>query len=122
MKASLRLREEHQAPIIKAKVPFSLLNFPLTSSIAAGEPSDLQLGIATAFHCGPTVQASYRPNNAKTPFALSIRLGAGEKGSPVGSAIVMKAELGSSAPRFSILFKPCFGDFRIRSLFLLSVN
>ncbi|KAF3325911.1 hypothetical protein FCM35_KLT08991 [Carex littledalei] len=117
MKASLRLPEEHRAPILKAKVPFCLLNLPLISSLAAGDPSDLQLGIATAFHCGPTVQASYRPNDAKTPIAVSVRLGAGEMGSPVGSAIVMKAELGSGAPRFSIVFKPCFGDFCIRKAF-----
>ncbi|KAJ4755067.1 CCAAT/enhancer-binding protein delta [Rhynchospora pubera] len=117
MKASLQLREDHQAPIVKAKVPFSLLNLPLTSSIAAGDPADLQLGIATAFISGPTIHLNYRPNNGKTPFAVSVRVGAGEMGSPVGSAIVMKAEVGSGTPRFSIVFKPRFGDFRIRKFF-----
>ncbi|XP_072988331.1 uncharacterized protein [Typha latifolia] len=115
MKASIKFRDD-QKPLLRAKVPISVLGFPFLSGIAAGDVDELRLDLATAFDSGPSFRVSYRPNDAWNPFSLVVKTGIGAFGSPIAAPIAMTAEfnlLGRN-PAFSILFKPRFGDFSVR--------
>ena len=116
MKASLKIREERK-PLLRGKVPISVLGFPLVAGAAAGEAKDLRLDISTAFESGPSVRISYRPNDSWNPFALVVRSGIGALGSPFSSPMTMSAEfniVGRGGPSFVIQIKPRIGDFRLK--------
>ncbi|XP_009417294.2 uncharacterized protein LOC103997713 [Musa acuminata AAA Group] len=122
MKASLKFREDRQ-PLLRAKVPVSILGLPFLSGLAAAldDVRHLRLDLSTAFASGPSLRLSYRPNDPAAPFSLALKTGLGPLGSPaMGTPFSMAAEFGllarpgSAGPSFSILFKPRFGDFAVK--------
>ncbi|XP_010517726.1 PREDICTED: uncharacterized protein LOC104793133 [Camelina sativa] len=116
MKASMKLREE-QKPILKAKVPLSLLGLPFQSGIVAGESKELTLNLSTFFESGPSFKIAYRPNDTWNPFSVIVKTGTGSFGSPISSSMLMTAEfnlVGKGNPSFMLHFKPRFGDFSIK--------
>lgn len=104
--------------MVRAKIPISILGLPFLSGIAAGDAKELRLDLLTAFESGPTLRASYRPNDPSNPFTVSIKTGIGSFGSPAGAPMSMTAEFnvlgGNPNPSFSVLFKPRFGDFSFK--------
>ncbi|KAB1226692.1 hypothetical protein CJ030_MR1G008459 [Morella rubra] len=116
MKASLKFRED-QKPLLRAKVPLSILGLPFQSGIIAGESKELTLNLGTFFESGPSFKIAYRPNDTWNPFSLVVKTGTGPYGSPISSSMLMSAEfnlLGSGNPSFMLHFKPQFGDFSIK--------
>lgn len=119
MKASIKFREDRN-PLVRAKIPISILGLPFLSGVAAGESRELRLDLATAFDSGPSCRVSYRPNDSRNPFSLVVKTGTGAFGSPFGTPMAMAAEFSllgrgsGSGPSFSILFKPRLGDFSIK--------
>jgi hypothetical protein len=120
MKASIKFRDD-QKPLLRAKVPISILGIPFLSGVSAGETKELRLDLGTAFESGPSFRVSYRPNDTSTPFSLVLKTGVGSFGSPVKAPFAMSAEFNligpgsiGSSPRFSILIKPRFGDFVLK--------
>lgn len=116
MKASIKFRDE-QKPLIRAKVPLSVLNFPFQSGIVAGESKELSLSLGTLFDSGPSFKVAYRPNDSNNPFSFVFKTGIGHFGSPVSSPFTMSAEfnlVGNQNPSFFIHFKPHFGDFCVK--------
>ncbi|KAJ3696598.1 hypothetical protein LUZ61_000303 [Rhynchospora tenuis] len=120
MKASIKFRDE-QKPLLRAKVPISILGLPFLSGVSAGETKELRLDLGTAFESGPLFRVSYRPNDPSTPFSLVVKTGVGSFGSPIQAPFAMSAEFNligpgaiGSSPRFSILIKPRFGDFVLK--------
>ncbi|VVB03082.1 unnamed protein product [Arabis nemorensis] len=116
MKASMKFREE-QKPILKAKVPLSIVGLPFQSGIVAGESKELSLNLSTFFDSGPSFKIAYRPNDTWNPFSLIVKTGTGSFGSPISSSMLMSAEfnlLGEGNPSFMLHFKPRFGDFSIK--------
>ncbi|ONK62852.1 uncharacterized protein A4U43_C07F8790 [Asparagus officinalis] len=86
MKASIKLREDElKTPLLRAKVPISIFNFPFAASIAAGDPSDLSSTSSTGRFGSP----------ANSPLHISFRL------SP------------NPNPIFSIHFKPQLVHFTL---------
>ncbi|CAN6182757.1 unnamed protein product [Urochloa humidicola] len=118
MKASIKFRDDDR-PLLRAKVPVGVLGLPFLSGVAAGgDAKDLRFDLSTAFASGPALRLSYRPNDPLQPFALSVRTGLGPLGSPARAPFALAAEfnlLSSSAPAFSLLFKPRIGDFGLSS-------
>ncbi|CAN6204867.1 unnamed protein product [Urochloa humidicola] len=118
MKASIKFRDDDR-PLLRAKVPVGVLGLPFLSGVAAGgDAKDLRFDLSTAFASGPALRLSYRPNDPLQPFALSVRTGLGPLGSPARAPFALAAEfnlLSSSAPAFSLLFKPRIGDFGLAS-------
>ncbi|XP_078165831.1 uncharacterized protein LOC144560490 [Carex rostrata] len=120
MKASIKFRDD-QKPLLRAKVPISILGLPFLSGVSAGETKELRLDLGTAFESGPSFRVSYRPNDPVTPFSLVVKTGVGSFGSPFQAPFGMSAEFNlvgpgaiGSGPRFSILIKPRFGDFVLK--------
>ncbi|CAN6586543.1 unnamed protein product [Malus baccata var. baccata] len=117
MKASVKFRED-QKPLMRAKVPLSILGLPFQSGIVAGESKELTLNLGTFFESGPSIKIAYRPNDAWNPFSLVVKTGTGSFGSPISSSMLMSAEfnlLGRGRnPSFMLHFKPQFGDFSIK--------
>lgn len=116
MKASLKFRED-QKPLLRAKVPLSILGLPFQSGVVAGESKELTLNLGTFFESGPSFKIAYRPNDTWNPFSLVVKTGAGPYGSPISSSMLMSAEfnlLGRGNPSFMLHFKPQFGDFSIK--------
>jgi len=120
MKASIKFRDD-QKPLLRAKVPISILGLPFVSGVSSGETKELRLDLGTAFESGPSFRVSYRPNDPSTPFSLVLKTGVGSFGSPVKAPFAMSAEFNligpgsiGSSPRFSILIKPRFGDFVLK--------
>ncbi|XP_010506020.1 PREDICTED: uncharacterized protein LOC104782712 [Camelina sativa] len=116
MKASMRFREE-QKPILKAKVPLSLLGLPFQSGIVAGESKELSLNLSTFFESGPSFKIAYRPNDTWNPFSVIVKTGTGSFGSPISSSMLMTAEfnlVGKGNPSFMLHFESRFGDFSIK--------
>ncbi|GMJ02303.1 hypothetical protein like AT3G57990 [Hibiscus trionum] len=116
MKASLKFREEKR-PVLRAKVPLSILGLPFQSGVVAGESKELTLNLSTFFESGPSVKIGYRPNDTWNPFSLVVKTGTGPFGSPISSSMLMSAEfnlLGRGNPTFMLHFKPQFGDFSIK--------
>uniref|UniRef100_A0A1D1ZAI0 CCAAT/enhancer-binding protein delta n=1 Tax=Anthurium amnicola TaxID=1678845 RepID=A0A1D1ZAI0_9ARAE len=113
MKASLKFRDD-QKPLARAKIPISVLGFPFTSGVSAGDARDLRLDLATAFDSGPSLRVSYRPNDPWRPFSLVVKTGIGALGSPASAPMAMSAEfnlVGRGGPSFTIQLKPRLGDF-----------
>ncbi|KAE8654859.1 hypothetical protein F3Y22_tig00117038pilonHSYRG00024 [Hibiscus syriacus] len=116
MKASLKFREEKN-PVLRAKIPLSILGLPFQSGIVAGDSKELALNLSTFFESGPSIKISYRPNDTWNPFSLVVKIGIGPFGSPISSSMLMSAEfklLGRGNPSFMLHFKPQFGDFLIK--------
>ncbi|XP_039007804.1 uncharacterized protein LOC120135625, partial [Hibiscus syriacus] len=116
IKASLKFREEKR-PLLRVKVPLSILGLPFQSGIAAGESKEHTLNLSTFFESGPSVKFAYRPNDTWNPFSLIVKTGTGPFGSPVSSSLLMSAEfnlLARGNPSFILHFKPQFGDFSIK--------
>ncbi|XVF56019.1 hypothetical protein PTKIN_Ptkin06aG0083000 [Pterospermum kingtungense] len=116
MKASLKFREEKR-PVLRAKIPLSILGLPFQSGIVAGESKELTLNLSTFFESGPSIKIAYRPNDTWNPFSLIVKTGTGPFGSPISSSMLMSAEfnlLGRGNPSFMLHFKPQFGDFSIK--------
>ncbi|XP_077227943.1 uncharacterized protein LOC143860960 [Tasmannia lanceolata] len=118
MKASLKFRED-QKPLVRAKIPLSILGLPFLSGISAGDSKELCLNLSTFFESGPSIKLSYRPNDSWNPFSLVLKTGIGAFGSPVSTPMAMSAEfslLGSTNPSFSLQIKPQIGDFSIKKI------
>ncbi|KAL4178488.1 hypothetical protein AMTRI_Chr13g82550 [Amborella trichopoda] len=116
MKASLKLREG-QKPLVRAKIPVSVLGVPFISGIEAGDSEELSLHLRTAWSAGPAIKASYSPNDSWNPFGFVIKSGIGLWGSPERSPLFMAVEfslLGRASPRFTLQFRPESGDFMVR--------
>lgn len=116
MKASLKFRED-QKPLMRAKVPLSILGLPFQSAIAAGSSKDLTLNLSTLFDSGPSFNLSYRPNDSSNPFSVIVKTGIGLFGSPISSPMLMSAEfnlIGRGNPSFMLHFKPKLGDFSFK--------
>ncbi|KAM3690384.1 hypothetical protein ACJW31_09G117800 [Castanea mollissima] len=116
MKASLKFRED-QKPLLRAKVPLSILGLPFQSGVIAGESKELSLNLGTFFESGPSIKIAYRPNDTWNAFSLVVKTGAGPFGSPISSSMLMSAEfnlIGRGNPTFMLHFKPQFGDFSIK--------
>ncbi|KAE8668457.1 hypothetical protein F3Y22_tig00112319pilonHSYRG00097 [Hibiscus syriacus] len=116
MKASLKFREEKK-PVLRAKIPLSILGLPFQSGIVAGDSKELALNLSTFFESGPSIKISYRPNDGWNPFSVIVKTGTGPFGSPISSSMLMSAEfnlLGRGNPSFMLHFKPQFGDFSIK--------
>lgn len=112
MKASIKFREE-KSPLVRTKVPFSVLGHPFISGLAVGEPEELQFDLGSGFDFGPSFGVSYRPTDPWRPVSLVL------KTRPSAAApVAMTAEFsppgcGGAGPSFSVRFKPRFGDFAI---------
>ncbi|XP_057768780.1 uncharacterized protein LOC130988884 [Salvia miltiorrhiza] len=118
MKASIKFREE-QRPLLRAKIPINILNYPFQSGVVAGESKELSLNLSTYFESGPSLKFAYRPNDSESPFSFIFKTGIGHYGSPIRSPLTMSAEfnvIGCENPSFFIRFKPDLGDFSVKKL------
>lgn len=122
MKASLKFRDEQKKPLLRAKIPLSILGTPFQSGIVAGESKELTLNLSTFFQSGPSLKLSYRPNDSHNPFSLIVKTGTASFGSPISSSMVMSCEFnllnrsktGGPQPLFMLHFNPRFGDFSFK--------
>lgn len=118
MKASLKVREGNQNPLVRAKVPVTVLGLPFVSSVVAGDSSDLSFNLRSASAAGPSLKLSYAPNDpSNNPFSFSVKSGVGLFGSPDRSPLVISAHfslLGRLNPSFSLQIKPQLGDFSLK--------
>lgn len=121
MKASVKLRDQEgplQKPIIKAKLPFELLGFPVHAGFkVCGHIQELALHLGTGHEAGPSLELSYRPNEQDHPFTLAIKTGFNPWSSSATSALTMAAEfnlLRPANPSFLLRVKPEVGDFSFR--------
>ncbi|KAF6144978.1 hypothetical protein GIB67_013329 [Kingdonia uniflora] len=115
MKASLRFREDDQTPVVKAKIPLTILGFPFNSSITAGNPNDLSFNLTTNSINGPSLKLTYTPTT--NPFSISLKSGVGFFGSPNNSPLIISAHFNpfqNLNPTFSLQIKPQFGDFSLK--------
>ncbi|EEF34715.1 hypothetical protein RCOM_1278080 [Ricinus communis] len=133
MKLSIRLQDENNCnsnPLLKAKLPISILNQPFTSTFTAATNSfsDLSFSLSTNFLSGPSLKLTFAPPSTNTattitpssPFSLSLRSGLGLFGSPQNSPLVFSANFSLSnaspsvvIPTFSLHFKPQLGHFSL---------
>ncbi|XP_074300033.1 uncharacterized protein LOC141631022 [Silene latifolia] len=123
MKLSLKFREEtkHQNPLIRAKIPVSILGLPFLSGIIAGDSSDLSFSLRSNFSTGPSLSLSYHPTLSPQstifpPFSVSLKSGIGVFGSPKDSPLVFSASFNPNSianPSFSLFIKPQFGNFSL---------
>ncbi|KAL0014291.1 hypothetical protein SO802_001360 [Lithocarpus litseifolius] len=68
MKASLKFHED-QKPLLRAKVPLSILGLPFQSGVIAGESKELTLNLGTFSESGPSIKIAYHPNDTWNPFS-----------------------------------------------------
>ncbi|KAL1554596.1 hypothetical protein AAHA92_15141 [Salvia divinorum] len=118
MKASIKFREE-RTPLLRAKIPINILNYPFQSGVVAGESKEFSLNLSTYFESGPSLKFAYRPSDSETPFSFIFKTGIGHYGSPIRSPLTMSAEfnvIGCENPSFFIRFKPDLGDFSVNKL------
>lgn len=118
MKASIKFRDE-QKPLMRAKIPINILNFPFQSGVVAGESKELSLNLSTYFESGPSLKLAYRPNDSQNPFSFIFKTGTGHYGSPIRSPLTMSAEfnvIGCQNPSFFLRLKPDLGDFSVKKL------
>ncbi|KAL9246922.1 hypothetical protein vseg_020400 [Gypsophila vaccaria] len=129
MKLSLKFREEtaHQNPLLRAKIPVTILGLPFISGVVAGDSPDLSFSLRSNFSAGPSLSLSYHPTlsppssaapttAAFPPFAVSIKSGVGVFGSPKESPLVFTAKFNlnfMNSPTFSLFIKPQFGNFSL---------
>ncbi|KAF7847573.1 hypothetical protein BT93_L2825 [Corymbia citriodora subsp. variegata] len=122
----------HRHPILKAKVPLTILNHPFTSTIAAAAtathstttpPSYFAFSLSTSFPSFPSLKLCYSPagaSSAGSPFSLTLKSGIGLFGSPNDSPLVFSAHFPLSlsspipnSPVFSLHFRPQLGHFSL---------
>ena len=120
MKLSLKFRDEtrHQNPLLRAKIPVTILGLPFLTGIIAGDSSDLTFSLRSNFSSGPSLSLSYHPTispPSNFPFSLSLKSGIGLFGSPHDSPLTFTANFNpnSLTPTFSLLVKPQFGNFSL---------
>ncbi|KMT11685.1 hypothetical protein BVRB_5g106220 [Beta vulgaris subsp. vulgaris] len=120
MKLSLKFREEthHHNPLLRAKIPVTILGFPFLTGIVAGDSSDLSFSLRSNFSSGPSLSLSYHPTispPSNYPFSLSLKSGIGLFGSPQNSPLTFTANFNpnSLTPTFSLFIKPQFGNFSL---------
>ncbi|XP_057977664.1 uncharacterized protein LOC131164471 [Malania oleifera] len=122
MKLSLKTRDQqqHNNPLVRAKIPISVLGLPFVSGIVAGDPSDLSFSLRSNFPSGPSLKLSYTPcpSTSTAPFTLSLNSGVGLFGSPNNSPLRIAAHFSlfpnAHRPTFSLQIKPQFGDFSLK--------
>ncbi|KAI6702371.1 hypothetical protein NL676_011507 [Syzygium grande] len=117
--------DNHHRPILKAKLPLTILNRPFTSTIAAAAtPSPhFTFSLSTSFPSFPSLKLSCSPAAAPpagSPFALTLKSGIGLFGSPNDSPLVFSAHFplslsspAPSSPVFSLHFRPQLGHFSL---------
>ncbi|CAK9864208.1 unnamed protein product [Sphagnum jensenii] len=116
MKASFKVRDG-QKPLMRAKVPITILGLPLFSGISVGNAQELALHVGSYLEAGPSCKVSYRPHDEHSAFTLMLKTGFGLWGSPSGAALAMAAEFNLSSrgnPAFLLRVKPRIGDFSFR--------
>ncbi len=116
MKASFKVRDG-QKPLMRAKVPITILGLPLFSGISVGNAEELALHVGSYLEAGPSCKVSYRPHDEHSAFTLMLKTGFGLWGSPSGAALAMAAEFNLSSrgnPAFLLRVKPRIGDFSFR--------
>lgn len=136
MKASVKLRGEGKKPLIRAKLPITILGLPFVSAITAGNAEELALHLGAYLSLGPSPSSScscklsYRPNDEHRAFTLVLKtagsgLGLGFCGSSASSptsiedaaslSIAAEFNLSNSGnPSFFLRLKPRFGDLSFR--------
>ncbi|CAM6016193.1 unnamed protein product [Sphagnum balticum] len=139
MKASVKVRGEGKKPLIRAKLPITILGFPFVSAITAGNAEELALHVGAYLALGPSSSSSfsssscklsYRPNDEHRAFTLVLKttgsgLGLGFCGSSPSSpttiedaaslSIAAEFNLSNSGnPSFFLRLKPRFGDLSFR--------
>ncbi|XP_048141424.1 uncharacterized protein LOC125316633 [Rhodamnia argentea] len=118
----------HHHPILKAKLPLTIVNQPFTSTIATTTttttPSSyFTFSLSTSFPSFPSLKLSYSPtaaSSAGSPISLTLKSGIGLFGSPNNSPIVFSAHFPLSlsspipnSPVFSLHFRPQLGHFSL---------
>ncbi|KAF0909790.1 hypothetical protein E2562_000111 [Oryza meyeriana var. granulata] len=78
MKASLKLREDGAAPLLRAKLPVALFSVPTVVSLTAGDPADLRLSLATAAPALPSLRVSYVNTAGAVSFSLVLKPSLGD--------------------------------------------
>ncbi len=132
MKASVKVRGEGKKPLIRAKLPITILGFPFVSAITAGNAEELALHVGAYLALGPSpysscsCKLSYRPNDEYRAFTLVLKtIGSGFCGSSPSSpttiedaaslSIAAEFNLSNSGnPSFFLRLKPRFGDLSFR--------
>jgi hypothetical protein len=132
MKASVKVRGEGKKPLIRAKLPITILGLPFVSAITAGNAEELALHVGAYLALGPSSSSScklsYRPNDEHRAFTLVLRTtgsGLGFCGSSPSSpttiedaaslSIAAEFNLSNSGnPSFFLRLKPRFGDLSFR--------
>jgi len=141
MKASVKVRGEGKKPLIRAKLPITILGLPFVSAITAGNAEELALHVGAYLALGPSPSSSssssscscklsYRPNDEHRAFTLVLKttgsgLGLGFCGSSASSpttiedaaslSIAAEFNLSNSGnPSFFVRLKPRFGDLSFR--------
>ncbi|CAM8985198.1 unnamed protein product [Rhodiola kirilowii] len=121
MKLSLKIRDDpqHKTPLIKAKIPITVLTLPFISGFVAGDSSDLSFNLTTNFPSCPSLRFSYSPNPQNVnhpPLSVTLKSGVGVFGSPRDSPLVISADLNlfnDRNPSFMLQIKPRFGHFSV---------
>ncbi|MCO5571049.1 hypothetical protein L7F22_024780 [Adiantum nelumboides] len=107
------------ACIVKAKLPFDFLGFPVHAGFkACGHIQELALRLSCCaqLEAGPSVEVAYRPHEQDRPFTLSFKTGFSPWPSSPASALTMTAEFNLSRlsnPTYLLRVKPQLGDFSI---------
>ncbi len=136
MKASVKVRGEGKKPLIRAKLPITILGLPFVSAITAGNAEELALHVGAYLALDPSPSSScscklsYRPNDEQRAFTLVLKttgsgLGLGFCGSSASSltsiedaaslSIAAEFNLSNSGnPSFFLRLKPRFGDLSFR--------
>ncbi|CAK9868759.1 unnamed protein product [Sphagnum jensenii] len=138
MKASVKVRGEGKKPLIRAKLPLTILGLPFVSAITAGNAEELALHVGAYLVLGPSpspssscsCKLSYRPNDEHRAFTLVLKttgsgLGLGfccsSASSPTtiedAASLSIAAEFNlsnSGNPSFFLRLKPRFGDLSFR--------
>ncbi|CAM6061809.1 unnamed protein product [Sphagnum tenellum] len=81
MKASVKVRGEGKKPLIRAKLPITILGLPFVSAITAGNAEELALHVGAYLALGPSPSSSsscscklsYRPNDEHRAFTLVLK-------------------------------------------------
>lgn len=120
-------------PLLRAKVPITVLGLPFVSFASCGASSDdLSLQLRTDLPAGPSLRLIYHPDASapgapaptRSPFTLSLKTGLGPWGSPRGSPLLLSARVPLPVPAadgpltlnptFTLQISADFGDFSLK--------
>lgn len=120
-------------PLLRAKVPITVLGLPFLSFASCGASSDdLSLQLRTDLPAGPSLRFIYHPDTpapgapapTRSPFTLSLKIGLGPWGSPRGSPLLLSARVPIPVPTadgpltlnptFTLQISADFGDFSLK--------